>query len=89
MAGLHQPSLGWGKAAVRRPSQWWLKPWTTAHFAILRLHGGTGALMAGTVALAILFYLAYEMFLWKKPRWWQEKGRPRAGSELSGEPRKD
>ena len=40
--------------------------------------------MAGTVATVILFYLAYEMFLWKRPIWWQEKGRPRVGSELSG-----
>ena len=37
-------------------------------FAILRLHGGTGALMAGTVATVILIYLAYRMFLWKKAK---------------------
>ena len=32
-------------------------------FAVLRLHGGTGALVAGVAATFILFYLAYKMFL--------------------------
>ena len=37
-------------------------------FAVLRLHGGTAALMAGVAATAILIYLAYKMFLWKRAK---------------------
>ena len=37
-------------------------------FAVLRLHGGTGALMAGVVATGILIYLAYKVFLWKRAK---------------------
>ena len=37
-------------------------------FAVLRLHGGTGMLMAGVAATAILIYLAYKMFLWKRAK---------------------
>ena len=37
-------------------------------FAVLRLHGGTGALVAGVAATAVLCYLAYRMFMWKKAK---------------------
>ena len=48
-------------------------------FAILRLHGGTGALMAGTVATVILIYLAYRMFLWKKAKMGAGRRAPQGG----------
>ena len=35
-------------------------------FAVLSLHGGTSALVAAIAATAILFYLVYRMFFWKK-----------------------
>ena len=35
-------------------------------FAVLRLHGGTSALVAGVAAKAILLYLAYRTFMLKK-----------------------
>ena len=37
-------------------------------FAILRLHGGTGALVAGVVATFILVFLAYKLFMWKRAK---------------------
>ena len=37
-------------------------------FAVLRLHGGTGALVAGVVATFILVFLAYKIFLWKRAK---------------------
>ena len=43
-------------------------------FAVLRLHGGTSALVAGVAATAILLYLAYRTFLWKKARMTARRG---------------
>ena len=37
-------------------------------FAILRLHGGTGALVAGVMATFILVVLAYKLFMWKRAK---------------------
>ena len=37
-------------------------------FAILRLHGGTGALVAGVMATFILVFLAYKLFMWKRAK---------------------
>ena len=35
-------------------------------FAIIKLHKGTSALVAGVVATAVLFYVAYRLFTWKR-----------------------
>ena len=35
-------------------------------FAVLLLHGGTSALVAGVAASAVLFYVAYRLFNWKR-----------------------
>ena len=37
-------------------------------FAILHLHVGTSALIAGVAALAVLFYVAYRLFNWKRAK---------------------
>ena len=37
-------------------------------FAVLRLHVGNSAFVAGVAATAILLYLAYRTFMWKKTR---------------------
>ena len=42
-------------------------------FAVLRLNGGTGALMAGVVATGILVYMAYKVFLWKREKMGAER----------------
>ena len=50
-------------------------------FAVLRLHGGTIALMAGVAATGILIYLAYKVFFCGKgPRWGRREGLPRGRS---------
>ena len=43
------------------------------------LHGGTSALVAGVVATAVLFYVAYRLFTWKRARMSQAAQRPRQG----------
>ena len=35
-------------------------------FAVLRLHGGTSALVAGVAASAVLFFMAYRLLTWKR-----------------------
>ena len=45
-------------------------------FAVLRLNGGTGALMAGVVATGILVYMAYKVFLWKRAKMGAERRAP-------------
>ena len=37
-------------------------------FAILKLHGGTSALVAGVAASLVLFYKAYRLFNWKRAK---------------------
>ena len=37
-------------------------------FAILHLHGGTSALIAGVTASVALFYVAYRLFNWKRAK---------------------
>ena len=46
-------------------------------FAIIKLHGGTTALVAGMVATAVLLYLPYKLFNWKRARMGQAALRPR------------
>ena len=48
-------------------------------FAIIKLHGGTTALVAGMVATAVLFYVAYRLFNWKRARMGQAAQSPREG----------
>ena len=44
-------------------------------YAVLRLHGGTSALFAGVAASAVLFYMAYRLFSWKRTRMNQARQR--------------
>ena len=46
-------------------------------FALIKLHGGTTALVAGMVATAVLLYLAYKLFNWKRARMGRAAMRPR------------
>ena len=48
-------------------------------FAILRLHGGTSALVAGVAASAVLCYMAYRLFMWKKTKMGQARQRAPQG----------
>ena len=48
-------------------------------FAVLRLHGGTSALVASVAASAILVYMAYRMFKWKKAQMDQARRRAPQG----------
>ena len=48
-------------------------------FAVLRLHGGTSALVAGVAASAVLVYMAYRMFKWKKAQMDQARQRAPQG----------
>ena len=45
-------------------------------FTILRLHGGTLALVAGVAVSSLLFYMAYGIFNWKGTK--MNQARPRA-----------
>ena len=38
------------------------------NYAVLCLHGGTLALFAGVAASAVLFYMAYMIFNWKRTK---------------------
>ena len=48
-------------------------------FAILRLHGGTGALVAGVMATFILVFLAYKLFMWKRAKMGAGRRAPLGG----------
>ena len=48
-------------------------------FAVLRLHGGTSALVAGVAASAVLCYMAYRLFMWKKTKMGQARRRAPQG----------
>ena len=48
-------------------------------FAIIKLQGGTFALVAGVVAFAVLFYMAHRLYTWKRARVSQAAQRPRQG----------
>ena len=48
-------------------------------FAIIKLHGGTSAMVAGVVASALLLYVAYKLFSWRKEKMRQAAQRPRLG----------
>ena len=48
-------------------------------FAVLRLNGGTSALVAGVAASAVLVYMAYRMFKWKKAQMDQARRRAPQG----------
>ena len=48
-------------------------------FAVLRLHGGTSTLVASVAASAILVYMAYRMFKWKKAQMDQARRRAPQG----------
>ena len=48
-------------------------------FAVLRLHGGTSALVAGVAASAVLCYMAYRMIMWKKAKMGQARRRAPQG----------
>jgi hypothetical protein len=37
-------------------------------YAMLRLHGGTSAIFAGAAATAVLIYMFYKLFCWKRAR---------------------
>ena len=41
---------------------------STRDFTILRLHGDTGALIAGSLASLLLFYVVYRTVLWRRAR---------------------
>ena len=45
-------------------------------YAMLRLHGGTSALFAGAAASAVLIYIFYKLFCWKRAR--MNRARQRA-----------
>ena len=51
-------------------------------YAMLRLHGGTYAIFAGAAATAVLIYIFYKLFCWKRAR--MNRARQRA---LQGEGR--
>ena len=42
-------------------------------FTILRLHGDTGALIAGSLATLLLLYVAYRGVLWKRAKMQRER----------------
>ena len=48
-------------------------------FAVLCLHGGTSALVAGVAASAVLFYMAYRLFDWKRTKMKQARQRAPQG----------
>ena len=48
-------------------------------FAVLRLHGGISALVAGVAASAVLFYMAYRLFTWKRTKMNQARQRAPQG----------
>ena len=48
-------------------------------FAIIKLHGGTSAMVAGVVASALLLYVAYKLFNWRKTKTARAAQRPRQG----------
>ena len=48
-------------------------------FTIIKLHGGTSAMVAGVVATALLLYVAYKLFAWRKAKMSQAAQRPRQG----------
>ena len=51
-------------------------------FAIIKLHGGTSALVAGVVAASVLFYVAYRLCTWKRAKmrvWGAWRGTTRGG----------
>ena len=48
-------------------------------YAMLRLHGGTTALFAGVAASAVLIYIFYKLFCWKRARMNQARQRAPQG----------
>ena len=55
-------------------------------FAVLRLHGGTSALVAGVAASAVLCYMAYRLFMWKETKMGQARQRaPQVRGASSGQ----
>ena len=48
-------------------------------FSVLRLHGGTSALVAGVAASSVLCYTAYRMIMWKKAKMGQARRRAPQG----------
>ena len=53
------------------------------NYAVLRLHGGTSALFAGVAASAVLFYMAYRLFSWKRTKMNQARQRAPQGEGRS------
>ena len=47
---------------------------TTSDFTILKLHGATGSLIAGSVATVVVMYVVYRAVLWRRERMRAEQG---------------
>lgn len=57
---------------------------TTRDFTILRLHGDTGALIAGSLATLLLLYTIYRAVLWRRARLARAKEDAEQGPQVNG-----